>query len=218
MKFISLFYVLLFGCSSLAATNTKASKQPSFSILNSPFSIQKDTLPPDAILYQSLEKYYEQKTAAELTEFQENQKGEWLKYLPNLGVSYTFDNKPRPSASISSSTIYNAKKNKQQRAAKRKAIEQVNLLAYQQDRIRLRQLLNQYQLEVAAMAFQVEIFEIDKTLFEIEEAKYNDLEIPPSEFLKIKRAYLVKEFDLEEERKELALLEDAILVAARWMG
>ena len=215
MKSTSLLYLLLVACSLLAASNNSPCIQSQFSILHFQFSIQKDTLPPDAALYQSLEKYYEQKTAAELTEFQENQKGEWLKYLPNLGVSYTFDNKPRPSASISSSTIYNAKKNKQQRAAKRKAIEQVNQLAHQQDKIRLRQLLNQYELEVAAIAFQVEIFEIDKTLFEIEEAKYNALEIAPSEFLKIKRAYLIKGFEVREGRKELALLEDEILVACR---
>jgi len=180
--------------------------------------IARDTIPSDSLLFQSLATYYEQKTAAELTEFQETKKGEWLKYLPNLGVSYTFDNKPRPSASISSSTIYNAKKNKQARAAKRKAIIQVNQLAHQQDKIRLRQLLSQYQLEVEALVFQAAIFEIDSTLFAIEEAKYQALEIPPSEFLKIKRAYLVKGFGLREGRKELALLEAGILVAARWVG
>lgn len=175
-----------------------------------------DTLPPDAALYESLARYYEQKIAAELSEFQETEKGEWLKYLPNIGVTYTFDNKPRPSASISSSTIYNAKKSKQARAAKRKSIEQVNQLAYHQDKIKLQQLLNQYELETESVVFQAEIFEIDKTLFELEEVKYKNLEIPPSEFLKIKRAYLVKGFELKETQKELQLLVAHILVASKW--
>lgn len=179
-------------------------------------SARTDSLPATTTLYESLATYYEQKTVAELAEFQETRKGEWLKYLPNLGVSYTFDNKPRPSASISSSTIYNAKKNKQAKAAKRKAIVQVNQLAHQQDKIRLRQLLNQYELEVAAIAFQAEIFEIDKTLFEIEEAKYNALEIPPSAFLKIKRAYLLKKFKLGEGRGVLENRKGEVLVVAKF--
>ena len=176
-----------------------------------------DTLPPEAELLESLARYYEQKTQAELAEFQETEKGEWLKYLPSVGVTYTFDNKPRPTASLSTSTLYNAKKSKQARAAKRKAIIQINALAHQQDRLRLRQLLDQYRMEQEALVFQEEILEIDRQLFEIEEAKYRKNQIPPSEFLKIKRGYLVKVFEVGEGRKKLGFLEIELLVVARFL-
>ena len=190
-------------------------RPPSKSLNSTSTIISSDSLPSQKKLFQSLHTYYEQKTAAEVAEFQETEKGEWLKYLPNLGVTYTFDNKPRPAASISSSTIYSAKKSKQARAAKRKSIKQVNQLAHYQDKIKLQQLLNQHQLEIEALTFQTEIFEIDQILFEIEEAKYKNLEKPPSEYLKIKRAYLVKGFELREQRNRLSILLGEILVIAR---
>ena len=174
-----------------------------------------DTLPPDSLLFQSLATYYHQKTQAELAEFQETEKGEWLKYLPSVGITYTFDNKPRPIATLSTSTLYNAKKSKQARAAKRKAIIQINALAHQQDRLRLQQLLNQYRLEKEALEFQAEILEIDKQLFAIEEAKYEKNQIPPSEFLKIKRGYMVKAFEITEKQRLQEINRGEIIVLAK---
>ena len=177
-----------------------------------------DTLPSEAKLYESLATYYEQKTQAELTEFEETTKGEWLKFLPSVGITYTLDNKPRPSASLNTGVIYQAKKNKQLRAAKRKAIVQVNELAHQEDRIRLQQLLDQYYMEQEALVFQEEIFEIDRQLYLIEEAKYEKNQIPPSEFLKIKRGYLVKVFEVGEGRKELRIELGEILILAKMIN
>lgn len=174
-----------------------------------------DTLPSEAELYESLATYYEQKTQAELTEFEETTKGEWLKYLPSVGITYTLDNKPRPAASLNTGVIYQAKKSKQLRAAKRKAIVQVNRLAHQEDRIRLRQLLDQYRMEQEALVFQEEIFEIDRQLFLIEEAKYEKNQIPPSEFLKIKRGYLVKEFEIREKQRLQVIKIGEVFVLAK---
>ena len=174
-----------------------------------------DTLPSEAELYKSLATYYEQKTQAELIEFEETTKGEWLKYLPSVGITYTLDNQPRPAASLNTGIIYQAKKSKQRRASKRKAIVQVNRLAHQEDRIRLRQLLDQYRMEQEALVFQEDIFEIDRQLFLIEEAKYEKNQIPPSEFLKIKRGYLVKGFELGEGRRKLSIQKGNALVLAK---
>ena len=79
----------------------------------------------------------------------------------------------------------------------------------------MQQLLNQYRLEKEALEFQEEILEIDKQLFAIEEAKYEKNQIPPSEFLKIKRGYLVKVFELGEGRRELDFKKNEILIIAR---
>jgi len=174
-----------------------------------------DTLPSKAELFESLATYYEQKTQAELTEFEETTKGEWLKYLPSVGITYTLDNQPRPAASLNTGVIYQAKKNKQRRTSKRKAIVQVNELAHQEDRIRLRQLLEQYRMEQEALVFQEEIFEIDRQLFLIEEAKYEQNQIPPSEFLKIKRRYMVKEFEIREKQQLQGIKIGEVLVLAK---
>lgn len=36
---------------------------------------------------------------ADLTELEYSQKGEWIKYLPNIGVTYTVAGQPRPAVS-----------------------------------------------------------------------------------------------------------------------
>ena len=58
----------------------------------------------------------------ELAEFQISKKGEWLKYVPTLGLTYTLDGRPRPAISFSSSVIYRARKDRQTIASKRRSI------------------------------------------------------------------------------------------------
>jgi hypothetical protein len=41
---------------------------------------------------------------ADMTELEYSKKGEWIKYLPNIGVTYTVVGEPRPASGISANT------------------------------------------------------------------------------------------------------------------
>ncbi len=174
-------------------------------------SIKKDTLPPIKQLYACLETHHQNLLTAELAEYEETTKGEWLKYIPSVGVTYTINNQPRPSVSFSTSTIYQARKNKQLRAAKRNAIQQASAVALQVAKSKLASLVADYENATSRLQLAYRIHEIDKDLFEIDKVKYEQLEKAPSEWLKIQRAFLIKEQELGERERELGVLRNEVL-------
>ena len=178
---------------------------------------QSDTLPPVEQLFASIQNYYQQVAHAELLEFQESTKGEWLKYIPNVGMTYTVAGQPRPSVSFSTSVIYQAKKGKQLRAAKIRSIESSTVLLIQQEQRKLLQLIAQYEQELRSLAVATEIQEIETAIFEIQETKFRNRELTPLEYLPLKRNYLQKQYELTEKRKRLDLLIGEILFLGRWV-
>ena len=168
-------------------------------------------------LFASIQNYYQQVAHAELLEFQESTKGEWLKYIPNVGMTYTVAGQPRPSVSFSTSVIYQAKKGKQLRAAKIRSIESSTVLLIQQEQRKLLQLIAQYEQELRSLAVATEIQEIETAIFEIQETKFRNRELTPLEYLPLKRNYLQKQYELTEKRKRLDLLIGEILFLGRWV-
>lgn len=173
-----------------------------------------DSLPSKIALHTSIDTFYHHQTQLQLLEFQESKKGEWLKYLPNLGMTYTIDGKPRPRISISSSILYQAKKNKQLRAAKRQSIIAKNLLEAEKAKAQLDELLLEYQLLEEEISAQKELFEVEQELFYIKEEEYKQLECSPSEYLKAKRTLLLQQRPLRTKEQDLALLKMEILLLA----
>ena len=177
---------------------------------------QSDTLPPVEQLFASIQNYYQQVAHAELLEFQESTKGEWLKYIPNVGMTYTVAGQPRPSVSFSTSVIYQAKKGKQLRAAKIRSIESSTLLLIQQEQRKLLQLIAQYEQELRSLAVATEIQAIETAIFEIQETKFRNRELTPLEYLPLKRNYLLKGYELGEKRKGIDRLVGEILGVGKW--
>lgn len=188
---------------------------------------QNDELPSLETLYQSIQDYYLKEANAQLLEFQESQKGEWLKYVPNIGFGYTIGTKEvegstqivgrlRPSVSLNTSILYQAKKGKQLRAAKIKSIESSVLLLIQEEQRKLLQLYSTYQRELRSLALATEIQEIEEQIFRIQESKYNSTELTPLQFLPIKRSYLQKQYDLAEKRKGIELMVGELLFLGKW--
>ena len=182
------------------------------------FIVPNDTLPPTADLFASIQTYYLAQSNAELLEFQESTKGEWLKYVPNVGMTYTVSGQPRPSVSFSTSVIYQAKKGKQLRTAKIKSIESSTLLLIQQEQRKLLQLIARYEQELRSLAVATEIQAIEDAIFEIQETKFRNRELTPLEYLPIKRGYLQKQYELGEKKRGLDLLVGEILFLGKWGG
>ena len=192
-------------------------------------SPKSDTLPSTEKLFESIQIYYQQVANAELLEFKESTKGEWLKYIPNLGFGYSLGTKEiegetkvvgklRPSISFNTGIIYTARKDKQLRAAKIKSIESSIVLLIQQEQRKLLQLIGNYEQELRSLAVATEIQEIEDAIFEIQETKFKNRELTPLEYLPIKRGYLQKEYELAEKRKGIDFLVGEILFLGKWGG
>ena len=171
---------------------------------------QPDTLPPTDVLNHSIDSFYAQQTHLQLLEFRESKKGEWLKFLPNLGITYTVTGQPRPSISLSSGLLYQVKKAKQQRATKRQQIIQTQLLAAEKAKGQLMDLILQYeQLEIEYLT-QQKLFAIEKNLFLIKKDEYERQEIAPSDFLRAKKTFLLQQQAIELKKHQMDRLISTI--------
>lgn len=176
---------------------------------------ESDTLPPLEMLYESIQTYYQQQANAQLLEFQESTKGEWLKYVPNIGMTYTVAGQPRPSVSLSTAVIYKARKDKQLRQAKRASIQSATELLIQQEQRKLLQLVGRYEQALRSLELAQAIQEIEEQIFAIQTAKFENLELTPLEYLPIKRAYLQKRYELGEKKRGVDLLMGEILTTSK---
>ena len=180
------------------------------------FIVPNDTLPSTADLFVSIQTYYLAQSKAELLEYQESKKGEWLKYVPDVGMTYTVAGQPRPSVSFSTNIIYRAKKDQQLRTAKIKSIESATLLLIQQEQRKLLQLIANYEQALRGVQLATEIQAIEDAIFEIQATKYQNRELTPLEYLPLKRNYLQKQYELAEKQQQLNLLRGEILVLGKW--
>jgi len=198
-----------------------------FLLLLAFISPKSDTLPTTDKLFESIQIYYQQVANAELLEFQESTKGEWLKYVPSIGFGFGLGTKEiegetkvvgklRPSISFNTGIIYTARKDKQLRAAKIKSIESSMVLLIQQEQRKLLQLIGNYEQELRSLAVATEIQAIEDAIFEIQETKFRNRELTPLEYLPLKRNYLQKGYALAEKRKGLEFLVGEILVLAKF--
>lgn len=196
-------------------------------IFNINLTAQPDTLPPVEQLFESIQIYYQAQAKAQLLEFQESTKGEWLKYVPSIGFGFGLGTKEiegqtqvvgkfRPSVSLNTGVIYTARKDKQLRTAKVQSIESATQLLIQQEQRKLLQLIGNYERELRALALATEIQEIEDAIFEIQETKYRDRELTPLEYLPLKRNYLQKQYELAEKRKGIDILMGEILILSKW--
>jgi hypothetical protein len=186
------------------------------SILLLALSIQcyaQSPIPDKETLFTKIDSTYATKTQTQLLEFTDSKKGEWLKYLPTVGLTYTLDGKPRPSINYSTTLLYRATKDKQLKAAKRQQIIRQNQEAASKAKAELKKLLLEYTQLQEEIKLKKQILEIDQQLFDIEKAKYERLEIAPSEFLEAKKklilqkhSFLQLELGLEKKLAGIHLL------------
>ena len=175
-------------------------------------------LPPLAGLYASIDSFYAAEVHANLLEFQEDRKGEWLKYVPNVGLTYTLAGHPRPSVSFSTGVLYQAKRDRQRNAARRRSIEEKGGLQAARVRGAVAKLYATYLLQLEALEFRRELLAIDEQLFRMEEDRYERGKISPGNFLKAKRGWLLKQQEVRDMEMELEVLLQEILVRSFRLG
>ena len=179
-------------------------------------SLATDSLPPLEMLFHSIDSFYLRKMETELAEFQFSKKGEWLKYVPTLGVTYTLDGRPRPAISFSSSVIYRARKDRQTIASKRRSIIGKNRLEAEALKEEVQEMVLRYYRAVREHELEKQIFDIDRQLFAIQQAEYERLELAPSEYLAARRRFLVKEQQFLSVGEGLRQLRRTVLTASHY--
>lgn len=174
--------------------------------------LSADTLPPKATLLHAIDSFFQIQKASQLLEYQISKKGEWLKYLPTVGIQYTLDGKPRPTLSFSSNILYRVEKDRQTVEAKRRTIIEKNKLEAQKAKNKLEEMLKEYQMQAQELKSRKEVLKIDSLLFQIDQVRYDSLEMASSEYLKAKKKYLQQQIEVQNFEHKIQRLRRRILI------
>ena len=166
-----------------------------------------DSLPPLPFLHAAIDTFHAHTTRADLLELQESRRGNWLKYLPTLGLAYTPSGAPRPGLSYSTAVIYQAKKDKQTRAAKRLAILEQAQVAARRDKEALLPYLERHLSLRRELATALQLLELDRDLLSYWQQELAAKNIGPVEFLGKRKDFLEKEAGIERLKDRLRELE-----------
>ena len=177
---------------------------------------RSDTLPPLATLHASIDTFHAHAAHSSLLELQESRRGNWLKYLPALGLAYTPTGAPRPGLSYSTAVIYQAKKDKQTRAAKRLAILEQAQVAARRDKEALLPYLERHLSLRRELAAALQLLELDRELLSYWQQELAAKNIGPVEFLGKRKDFLEKEAGIERLRDRLRELEAEVLAKAHF--
>lgn len=177
-----------------------------------------DSLPPIPLLHASIDTFHAHAAHSSLLELQESRRGNWLKYLPALGLAYTPSGAPRPGLSYSTAVIYQAKKDKQTRAAKRLAILEQAQVAARRDKEALLPYMERHLSLRRELAAALQLLELDRELLSYWQQELAAKNIGPVEFLGKRKDFLEKEAGIERLRDRLRELEAELLAKAHFFG
>lgn len=185
-----------------------------------------DTLPPATQLHAALSTHQARLLAADLAEFDDATPGQWMNYVPSLGIGYSLatdkdgkiTTKPRPSISFSLSQIFSARRQRLALQAKRRSIEANHALQSQDEHRRLDELLARHQLQQLELQTLRQLHDIDRSLYQLATLDYDAAKLAPVDYLPKQKAYLQSQLDLQ--RKELVVkeLEGEVLGIATFEG
>lgn len=151
---------------------------------------QSVQLPADSILFACLQEYHSQQQAAQLYEYELSNKGNWLKYLPNIGITYTVAGEPRPAVSINSGLLYTANQDRKRQAANVRRITDYTRLLFLEDSTAITRNLRLIEIKERTAREDLEVLTIDEQLFQLYQAEYDAAEMTPEVFLRKKKTYL----------------------------
>lgn len=188
----------------------------------------KGQLPTPDSLHAALDTFLTRQLAAQLAEFDESKKGNWLYYLPSVGVGYTpiaksgpdgdlrFDNAPRPTLSFSLGQVLNARRRDRDLRAKRESLAASAALDREKAHCELDRLLHRHALLLLELETMRRVQEIDRQLFVLIQADYDAARISPQQFLPKQKAFLEGELAVQRKEMEVAGVEGEIRAWAHW--
>jgi hypothetical protein len=156
---------------------------------------------------------------ADLTTLQESKKGAWLKYLPTVsaGLAPAFRQSqdgslnsslaPTLSIGLNSSLIYQAHRDKQQRAATRESIIKRSQLQEDLELAKLHRLQRRLQIETDKLNLHDGVADIDRQLYTLYKKQYDNHDITPEEYLLKRKAFLLQELRNQDQITRIEALQ-----------
>ena len=186
--------------------------------------VQLPALPPDSVLFASLDSFYHHKQAVDLQPYTLARKWDWLSYMPSIGLTYALSttpsgalrSRPVPTISIQATAIGNAiYRNKQRKAHSKHVIASV-ALDHHQDQIRLHKLLDQHRHAIYDLSLYQQVHQIQNQIDTIQKAQLDSLLIKPSDYLATQEAHLRQSILYQDKVSAIRDLYWEILALARY--
>lgn len=180
-------------------------------------------LPSADSLHAALDTFLDRQLAAQLAEFDASKKGNWLHYLPSVGIGYTpitrtgtdgnleFNSGPRPTLSFSLSQVLTARRRQRDVRAKRESLAASALLEREKAHSDLDRLLQRHALLLLELETMRRVLDIDRQLFLLIQVDYEAAKISPQQFLPKQKALLEAELGVMRKEMEVGNLEGEIL-------
>jgi len=156
---------------------------------------------------------------ADLATLTKAHKKDWLKYLPSVSAGLSpalrrdqdgnFSSRLTPTLSIglNSSLIYQAHRDKQQRAATRESIIKRSQLQEDLEIAKLHRLQRRLQIETDKLNLHVGVIDIDRQLFNLYQQQYDNHDITPEEYLLKRKAFLLQELRNQDQITRIEALQ-----------
>jgi len=185
-------------------------------------------LPAADSLHAALDTFLDRQLTAQLAEFDESKKGNWLYYLPSVGIGYTpiaksgpdgdirFNNAPRPTLSFSLGQVLTARRRNRDIRAKRESLAASAALDREKAHRELDRLLHRHALLLLELETMRRVQEIDRQLFVLIQSDYDAAKISPQEFLPKQKAFLEGELAVQRKEMEVGILENEILMSSQF--
>jgi len=156
---------------------------------------------------------------ADLATLTKSHKKDWLKYLPSVSAGLSpalrrdqdgnFSSRLTPTLSIglNSSLIYQAHRDKQQRAATRESIIKRSQLQEDLEIAKLHRLQRRLQIETDKLNLHTGVTDIDRQLFNLYQQQYDNHDITPEEYLLKRKAFLLQELRNQDQITRIEALQ-----------
>ncbi|MBK8506132.1 MAG: hypothetical protein IPL46_30400 [Saprospiraceae bacterium] len=181
-------------------------------------------LPPDSLLFASLDSFYRQKEAAGLLPHSITKKWEWLSYMPSAGITYalsptasgSFRSRPVPVISLNANAIGSVIHRNKLRKAQIEHLSATLALEQRQDQIDLHKRLDQFKHDLLALSLYQQVYQIQNKIDTIKKAQLDSLLIKPSDYLATQEAHLKQQIQYQDKVATLRDLYWQILAIAHY--
>ena len=194
-----------------------------FYVSSNAYAMRNDSLPSSETLFASLRAYHTAQSDSRTAEFRIQEKLDWMKYLPSVGIGYTLGTKNgeltqrlRPNLNFSFSQIFNSKRDKEIRRAKIESINQQNEVDFKTDSLNLLIALKRVEIVREAANEMRTAQAIDDELFKLSQLAYDEKKVSTFQYLSEKRQYFERRERIVVKMEQLLLLEIEALRAAKW--
>lgn len=168
--------------------------------LNIGFSCCAQIITPLDSLEASLTKYYHSMSAADIAEYAESNRYNWLYFVPSVGYDFVGHNY---MVTYNLSNIGSFAKARESKTNKIRAIEKSGVLSLENALIQLRASYMQINNLIERFAYDQYIIDSERELFSIYQRQYQKDEINHEEYLKHHIALMQKESTLNSKRSSI---------------